>query len=65
MKDGVVGILGTGGTIVLQEVSLWLSIVCASVTLIHFGVVFYDRYKAKGGKDVPIIRKDKEEKSEK
>ena len=45
MKDGAIGILGTGGTIVLQEVSLWLSIVCATLTIIHFTMVFYDKYK--------------------
>jgi hypothetical protein len=45
MKDGAIGILGTGGTIVLQEVSLWLSIVCATLTITHFTLVFYDKYK--------------------
>ena len=45
MKDGAIGILGTGGTIVLQEVSLWLSIVCATRTIMHFTMVFYEKYK--------------------
>ena len=45
MKDGAIGILGTGGTIVLQEVSLWLSIVCATLTITHFALVFYEKYK--------------------
>ena len=47
MKDGVIGVVGTGGTFLLQEVSLWLSIVCASLTIIHFSMVFYDKYKNK------------------
>ena len=45
MKDGAIGILGTGGSIVLQEVSLWLSIVCATLTITHFTLVFYEKYK--------------------
>ena len=45
MRDGAIGILGTGGTIVLQEVSLWLSIVCATLTITHFTLVFYEKYK--------------------
>ena len=47
MKDGAIGIVGTGGTIVLQEVSLWLSIICATLTIVHFAVVFYGKYKDK------------------
>ena len=47
MKDGAIGIVGTGGTIVLQEVSLWLSIICATLTIVHFVVVFYGKYKDK------------------
>mgnify|MGYP003150310815 CR=1 FL=1 len=47
MRDGAVGILGTGGTYVLQEVSLWLSVACAVVTLTHFALVFKDRYSKK------------------
>ena len=45
MKDGAIGILGTGGTIMLQEVSLWLSIVCASLTIAHFVMLFYSKYQ--------------------
>ena len=47
MKDGAIGVVGTGGTIVLQEVSLWLSIICATLTIVHFAVVFYGKYKDK------------------
>ena len=45
MKDGAIGIIGTGSTIVLQEISLWLSIVCATLTIAHFTMVFYAKYK--------------------
>ena len=45
MRDGFIGVVGTGGTIVLQEVSLWLSIVCASLTITHFIILFYGKYK--------------------
>lgn len=48
MRDGILGVVGTSSTILLQEVSLWLSIVCALVTLTHFGLVFNDRYKQRG-----------------
>ena len=43
--------MGTGGTIVLQEVSLWLSIVCASLTITHFALLFYGKYKNRNNKD--------------
>ena len=45
MKDGVIGILGTGGTFILQEVSLWLSIICASLTITHFAMLFWQKFK--------------------
>ena len=44
MKDGVIGVLGTGGAIFLQEFSVWLSVACGIVTLIHFTLLFKDRY---------------------
>lgn len=47
MRDGTIGILGTGGTYLLQDISLVLSITCAVVTLVHFGFVFRDRFKGK------------------
>ena len=47
MRDGIIGVAGTGGTIILQEVSLWLSIICATLTIVHFAVVFYGKYKDK------------------
>ena len=47
MRDGFIGVAGTGGTYILQEVSLWLSIACALVTLTHFAFLFWDRYKNK------------------
>ena len=50
MRDGLIGAVGTGGTYLLQEVSIWLSITCAVVTLIHFALVFRDRYKDKNEK---------------
>lgn len=45
MRDGAIGIIGTGGTIMLQEVSLWLSIVCATLTITHFAMLFHTKYK--------------------
>ena len=45
MRDGVIGVVGTGGTILLQEVSLWLSIICASLTIAHFLILFYSKWK--------------------
>ena len=47
MRDGVIGVAGTGGTIVLQNVSLWLSIICASLTIVHFAILFYGKWKDK------------------
>ena len=49
MRDGVIGLAGTGGTIVLQEVSLWLSIICATLTITHFGMLFYSKWKNRNG----------------
>ena len=51
MKDGFIGVTGTGGAIVLQEVSLWLSIICATLTIAHFIMLFYVKFKNKGNKD--------------
>ena len=48
MRDGFIGVTGTGGAIVLQEVSLWLSIVCATLTIIHFTILFYSKFKNRG-----------------
>ncbi len=45
MKDGVIGVAGTGGTIMLQNVSLWLSIICATLTIAHFALLFWDKFK--------------------
>ena len=45
MRDGFIGIAGTGGTYLLQDVSLWLSITCALATLTHFGMLFHAKYK--------------------
>ena len=50
MRDGFIGIVGTGGTYYLQEVSIWLSIACALVTLTHFGLLFKDRYNDRNKK---------------
>ena len=47
MKDGVIGVAGTGGTIMLQNVSLWLSIICATLTIAHFLILFYSKWKKK------------------
>ncbi len=47
MRDGAIGVVGTGGTYLLQDISLWLSIACAVVTLVHFGFVFKDRLSKK------------------
>ena len=51
MKDGAIGILGTGGTIMLQEVSLWLSIICATLTISHFTMLFYSKWKNRSKED--------------
>ena len=45
MRDGIIGAAGTGGTIILQEVSLWLSIICATLTISHFAMLFYGKWK--------------------
>ena len=45
MRDGAIGIVGTSGTILLQEVSLWLSIICASLTIAHFAMLYYAKFK--------------------
>ena len=45
MRDGFIGVAGTGGTIMLQEISLVLSIVCASLTITHFIMLFYSKFK--------------------
>ena len=47
MRDGAIGIVGTSGTILLQEVSLWLSIICASLTIAHFTMLYYAKFKNK------------------
>ena len=47
MRDGCIGIVGTSGTILLQEVSLWLSIICASLTIAHFTMLYYAKFKNK------------------
>ena len=63
MRDGIVGVVGTSSTIILQEVSLWLSITCAIVTLSHFALVFKDRYKQrkKDARIREILRYEKED----
>ena len=62
MRDGMLGVIGTGSTILLQEVSLWLSITCAAVTLLHFGVVFNDiRKERKRNAGIRKILREEEE----
>ncbi len=63
MRDGIVGVVGTSSTIILQEISLWLSIACAVVTLAHFALVFKDRYKQrkKDARIREILRYEKED----
>ncbi len=49
MRDGFIGVAGTGGTIMLQEVSLVLSIVCAVLTISHFTMLFYSKWNTRKG----------------
>lgn len=61
MRDGIVGVVGTSSTILLQEISLWLSITCALVTLSHFVFVFKDLHNQRK-KDARIRKTLREEK---